>query len=370
MKGSAKLWLILIMVLLIGAGFVVFYFSSQSQLGELPTLNTLYSVKEEPGQKLCPPEQGIYYGAFPDLGDTEDQVSQARIERFEVLGDKKLIWVYFSNNWGKKIEFPQEAVEIISRYGALPFIRMMPWTEVEQDKQENQYTLDRIKNGDFDQDLRRWARQAKATKIPLLVDFAVEMNGEWFPWNAKWYGANIAGAHKFRDSYRHIIDLFREEQVENITWFFHFDTQPWPEAKWNQAKNYYPGDQYIDWLAISAYGAQTAEYDQAKYLSDILAENWWRVKKVSENKPVALLEFAIMEGSKIDKATWIKDAFETVQKEKYSRIKAVSWWSECWQNEDESWSDLRINSSQNSLEAYKKAIKDESFITKPNYCSK
>ena len=29
------------------------------------------------------------------------------------------------------------------------------------------------------------------------------------------------GPERFRDAYRHIIDLFRKEDVKNITWCFH-----------------------------------------------------------------------------------------------------------------------------------------------------
>ena len=30
-----------------------------------------------------------------------------------------------------------------------------------------------------------------------------------------------------------------------------------PEAKWNRFENYYPGDNYCDWVALSAYGPLT-----------------------------------------------------------------------------------------------------------------
>jgi beta-mannanase len=61
--------------------------------------------------------------------------------------------------------------------------------------------------------------------------------------------------------YRHIIDLFRKEGVRNITWCFHVyppqATGDSPELyqPWNNIINYYPGDNYIDWIGISVYGA-------------------------------------------------------------------------------------------------------------------
>ena len=52
----------------------------------------------------------------------------------------------------------------------------------------------------------------------------------------------------------HIIDLFRALDVDNITWVFHIDAYNDPNTPWNQMAGYYPGDDYIDWIGVSAYG--------------------------------------------------------------------------------------------------------------------
>jgi len=56
--------------------------------------------------------------------------------------------------------------------------------------------------------------------------------------------------------------LFRKEGAGNITWCFHI--APPQETgstatleSWNNIKNYYPGDEYIDWIGASIYGADT-----------------------------------------------------------------------------------------------------------------
>ena len=62
-----------------------------------------------------------------------------------------------------------------------------------------------------------------------------------------------------------------------------------------------------------------------------------------------------------DKAAWITEAFATL-KSKYTRIKCAIYWHETWENEDGSWSDLRINSSEGALNAYKNSISSDYFI--------
>ena len=89
--------------------------------------------------------------------------------------------------------------------------------------------MDAFLSGQFDADLEQWARDAKAFEKPLLVEFGTEVNGEWFPWNAKWNGADSTdygdpdlydGMEKFRDVYRRIITICNEQGVKNITWFY------------------------------------------------------------------------------------------------------------------------------------------------------
>ncbi|HNT71111.1 MAG TPA: glycosyl hydrolase, partial [Bacteroidales bacterium] len=66
-----------------------------------------------------------------------------------------------------------------------------------------------------------------------------------------------------------------------------------PDLDWNQIKNYYPGDNYIDWLGVSVYGPQESDEDYQEF-SDILNDVYPILTNLS-NKPIAILEFAITE---------------------------------------------------------------------------
>ena len=253
--------------------------------------------------KLVVPASGIYHSAFPDFGGTEDIVSGQRISNFEELVNKKIVWAYFSNNWYNNIHFPQSEVNTIDSAGRIPFIRIMPRTNFNVGGPDPNYTMQKIIDGDFDNELIRWAIDARNTGIPLLVEFGTEVNGNWFPWNGEYNGAgkcteygdtNLAdGPERFRDAYRHIVDICNANGASNITWFFHIDAYSEPDVAWNKMENYYPGDSYIDWLGVSIYGPQESSDDYQEF-SEILNDIYPSLSQLS-NKPIAILEFAVTE---------------------------------------------------------------------------
>ncbi len=257
--------------------------------------------KVEQGKLIA--SAGIYHGAFPDFGGTEDQVSAKKITGFEGLVGKSIAWAYLSNNWGNEIRFPSEAIAEVRAAGTLPFVRLMPRSTFEEGGPDPVYTLQAILDGDFDVELNSWFAQAAALDEPILCEFGTEVNGNWFPWNGQYSGAEVTdgygdpnfpdGPERFRDAYRHVIDLANANGANAITWFFHIDSSGFPELAWNQIELYYPGDSYIDWLGVSIYGPHTAD-EELQYFSEQLAQVYPTLVSLSD-KPIAVLEFAVTE---------------------------------------------------------------------------
>ncbi len=253
--------------------------------------------------KLAPPEKGVYFAAFPDFGGEESIVTTQRINDFESLINKKITWAYFSDNWLDNISFPYDEVSTIHNSGHIPFIRMMARSDFEEAGADPVYTMQSIINGDFDAQLKAWAVEAKNIGYPLLVEFGTEANGNWFPWNGEHNGGgtkdhygdpNIAdGPERFRDAYRHIINIFKAQEVNNITWFFHIDAHSEPDVAWNKIENYYPGDDYIDWLGVSVYGPQLPNEVHQSF-GHVLDGIYPQLSALSD-KPIAVLEFAVTE---------------------------------------------------------------------------
>jgi hypothetical protein len=342
---------------------------------------TAYAQERTQNLKVIQHPEGVYHGAFPEFGETEDVVKTEPIKKFEDSVGKEIAWAYFSNNWfvendegttWTEIKFPKVAVQTIWEYRKehriVPFIRMMPRSNWNSNAPDPVYTMQRIINGEFDTPLRVWATEARDTKIPLMVEFGAEVNGDWFSWSGLHNGGGETnkygdpalpdGPERYRDAYRHIINLFRAQGVNNITWVFHVDAHASPKEGWNSMAGYYPGDDYIDWLGVSVYGPQEPSDPYQTFKDSFDSDNGYEeLTKVSTTKPIAILEFGIIDHRK--KPEWITAALGAIKKD-YPQVKAISYWNSQHKNDDGSTSKFRLKGD--SLKRYKQAVADPFFL--------
>jgi hypothetical protein len=321
--------------------------------------------------KVLPPETGVYHTAFSQIQSSPGVISANEVPYFENLAGRKIAWLNFQNDWFKGIKFPAESVKNIWNAGAIPSIRLLPWSTY--DKTDQTYSLRKIVDGKFDKELRQWAKDLKKTEIPVLIGFAGEPNGDWFPWSGAMNGGGITtgygdksladGPELYRDAYRYIIDLFKDEGALKVTWIFHVNSVGAPEEPWNDIKNYYPGDDYIDWIGISAYGAQRWGESYQRFV-DIMQPGYNALLNLTAaEKPIAILEFGVADYlPNVNKALWIQSALYTVQQPEFSRIKAIGWWHSTWINHDGTMSAIQIDSSPESNRFYKEAIIQPGFV--------
>ncbi|NLF38715.1 beta-mannanase [bacterium] len=294
-----------------------------------------------------PPPAGYYYhGVYPGgVTGEEDDITPAGVASYESHAGKRVAWVYFSHNWYRDRSFPLATASWISASGSVPFVRLMLRDSARQDRRNHVFTLKRLLKGVFDEDLRAWARSARDFSAPLIAEFGTEVNGRWFPWNGRWNGRGRKkgygdptepnGPERFRDAYRHIVDLARSEGATNVLWVFHVNNEDWPAVSWNRFENYYPGDDYIDWLGVSVYGAQTPREDAWPLFRPLMDAVYPRLAALSSNKPVALLEFGACRNNPLgDQAAWADAALSDILASRWPRLLGFSWWNEWWQNDN------------------------------------
>ena len=65
-----------------------------------------------------------------------------------------------------------------------------------------------------------------------------------------------------------------------------------------------------------------------------------------------------------DKGAWISEAFSNMSN-RYPRLKAAIFWHERWENDDGSYSNLRVNSSRESLKSYREGVANPFWIGRP-----
>jgi hypothetical protein len=321
--------------------------------------------------KIGLPEQGAYTGAFIDFGGAEDDVALEAIEGFEQMVGKHQAIIASSSFWGEQ-SFPLANLKMIWRHGSLPLVFWSPWDRpYEQRKGPDRFSLKAILAGDWNRYIDDWADQARVYGHPMIVSFGDEMNGDWFPWSGIYYGAGkpvpgqpneLEGAEVFKRAYRYVVDRVRARGANNIQWMFQTNNFSYPWENWNYGPNYYPGSAYVDWLGLSVYGEQFIEEPWAEFWP-LVKWPYEEMERLDPTKPIMIAEWATGEfPTRGNKAKWIRDALETIRT-RLPRVKAEVYWHERWQNEDQTYSNLRVNSSPEALAAYQHRIADPYFLS-------
>jgi beta-mannanase len=332
------------------------------------------------GHTLALPQVGLYTGAYIEFGDKEDDVTLEKIENFEKLVGKHQAIVASSSYWGEQT-FPDANVRLIARHGSIPLIFWSPWDKpYEEGFPPDKYSLTSIIAGEHDAYIDRWADKAREFGWPMIVSFANEANGSWFPWSGKLYGAGtpipgtnptqFQGPETFKSAWRRIVDRVRARKATNVSFVLHLMDFSDPNDTWNMARYYFPGSEYVDWLGLSVYGSQFPNDTYWATFPPLVEWPYVELCRLDPKKPIMYCEFGVAElPSMGDKAEWIRAAFRTMKDPTYNRLKAAVFWHERWQNSDPEnrgkYSNLRVNSSPASLEAYRKAVADPFFIGQP-----
>ncbi len=290
------------------------------------------------GEGLTAPSEGrLYHGVFPGgRSGEEDDITPVDVQQYEDAVGRRVAWVYFSNNWYRDRAFPLETATWIRDQGAVPFVRLMLRSRPEQNVSEPVFTLAAILAGDFDEDLEAWGREAASFGTPVIVEWGTEVNGSWFSWNGVWNGGASIGPARFRAAYRHIVRTICSQSASNVTWVFHVNSDDVPAVSWNALDNYYPGDDAVDWVGVSVYGALTPTVAEWPIFADGMDAVVSRLAATAPDKPILVLEFGVTTGNpRGDAAIWADAALSDLVGGRWPEISGFSWWNETWQNDDD-----------------------------------
>jgi len=206
-------------------------------------------------------------------------------------------------------------------------------------------TLPDIAAGKYDAPIRSAAQQAKGLPFEVMIRFAHEMNGDWYPWGVK--GSSLNTGSSYVDAWRHIVSIFRAEGATNVKWVWS------PNVDYDGVypfTSYFPGDEWIDYVALDGYNWGTSGQgpDQWQSMTEVFASAYDRITALS-SKPVMLAETSSSEagGSKAD---WIKKGFLEEIPQRFPRVTDVVWFD---RDQELDW---RIDSSSSSLAAYREVV--------------
>ena len=115
-----------------------------------------------------------------------------------------------------------------------------------------------------------YLKKLQDAHVPVLWRPYHEMNGSWFWWGAR------PGKYSTRAIYRQLFNrLVKYHKLNNLIWMWSVDRPNRPEMKFS---NFYPGNEYLDILALDVYGS---DFNQAYYDSLLI---------LSKGKPLVLGE--------------------------------------------------------------------------------
>jgi len=170
---------------------------------------------------------GVYSGGVPE--------SFAPVQQFEAaVGVRPNIALYYSS-WNEQFQaaFARQAYDA----GATPAVQIEPFGVSMAD----------IAAGRYDAYLRSFATAVVTYGRPVIIGFAHEPDGSWYPW-----GASSVSPATWVAAWRHVVGVFRATGADNVIWLWTVNSQG-PQAALADA--WWPGPDYVTWIGIDGYFA-------------------------------------------------------------------------------------------------------------------
>jgi beta-mannanase len=252
--------------------------------------------------------------------------------------------------WGSKYRnFYAKELREIHKTARTALITWEPWALPLPGQSQGQplFALRSILAGDYDDYISSWARASKSLGVPYLLRPMHEMNGNWYPWCGT---VNGNQPEEYVEAWKYLHGIFRAVGATQVAWVWCPYASSYPDSPKNTISCYYPGDAYVDWIALDGYNwGKTQPWSRWENFSEIFATGYNIVTRLTD-KPVLIAETASTEigGSKSE---WIRSTLERL-KESFPRIEGIVWFNvqkEC---------DWRIDSSEGALRAFRETVQN------------
>ncbi len=293
------------------------------------------------------PADKVYFGAFvPGVEASMKILDQLE----ENIGHKLAIVNTFLPS---SSNFPTEFCDRIISHGAIPMITWMP--QPRNPELEHGRVLDSVAEGNWDEYIGEWAVAAREFGKPVYIRWGHEFNGYWYPWSIP---ANDNDPDKFIEAWRHVHDIFEQENATNVQWVWCPYLRSNPDEPWNDPLLAYPGDDYVDWIGIDEYnwGASFIWSDWLEF-EQIFANKVRIFSTHFPGKPIMIAEVGCTEESQLPgrtKSLWVRNMLDSLKR--LTPIKALVWFNSYKET------DWRMESSEESLDAFREILADEYIV--------
>lgn len=263
------------------------------------------------------PDSTLKWGLFePEAPDNFTQMNELEREmeyQFPIL----LNYSSFEN----KYKHPNLGARLENAYKkgkTLELTLQTPWTAAG----EGNMVYD-VLDGEYDEFLVDYAKTVSDFDHPVLFRLGNEMNGDWCPYSS--YNTS-KDTVIFKEFYRYIYKIFADAGADNVIWIWNPNGTSFPDFKWNDEVMYYPGDEYVDIVGLTAYNTGTYYADEKWIEFPELYDSVYARADALYGQPFMITEFA---SSSVggDKNQWIRTMFSHITS--YPRIKVAIWWDGC-----------------------------------------
>jgi hypothetical protein len=191
---------------------------------------------------------------------------------------------------------PTAGLDSVAARGADSMLTWEPW-RWGGGVTQSAYSNARVAAGDHDAYLREWGTALAAWGGTVYVRYAHEMNGNWYPW-AEGVNGNAPGS--YAAAWRHVHDVVTSQGATNVKWVWSPNV---PYTGSVPLTGLYPGDAYVDVVALDGYNWGTsATWSSWTAPEALFAGGLSELRTIAPGKPIMIAETASAEagGSKAD----------------------------------------------------------------------
>ena len=244
--------------------------------------------------------------------------------------DMDIVSVFYSFGGGNDF-VDENKLQFIKDSNKTLMMSWEPWKPDELNEQVLDY-LAEIPTGNLDSYINQFAGQVKVYEGDVVMRFAHEMNGNWYPWGNR--------PEEYKNAYIYLYERFSELQVDNVTWLWGVNTESVPYQETAYISQFYPGDEYVDIIGIDGFNFGN---EQWRSFDGIFNKSYSYVTNNYE-KPVWIAEVASSELGG-NKAEWVNEMFGDLSS-KYEKVDALIWFNLLKEK------DWRMESSESSFESF------------------
>jgi hypothetical protein len=238
------------------------------------------------------PTTGAYFGAR--AAPTSGQTEITAINSLEQLVGRKFAIDHYYEAIGDTL--PSKPMIASANAGRYPLVDL---------DTDTAWTWPKIASGAADSALISQAKGLAAWGKPCFINFDHEPEA---------YGGSHGTAADFVAAWRHVVGIFRNQGATNCSWVWILEAQTFGQAA--AASSWYPGDQYVDWLAADGYDWYPGKSGSTwrEFASIFGSLHSWAAG-YHAGKPVMVAETGVQEdpANPTRKAGWFTNALATMK---------------------------------------------------------